>query len=172
VSTLLIPILPFKPAEVKVRSENGPPNSHVGGVDFYWSGIQTHPFLLTQTVTLPFALFLRPAIVSVHVKIRRQELQSVRRTRYLLAAANRCKGKSAVSWTGRLGLKSILFMRHLEQHFYKMGYISDRLSIIDAAKLQASVPEPQQLVSLHFCHLVQLLIIHNCANHIQGQKDQ
>ena len=31
------------------------------------------------------------AIVSVHVKIRRQELQSIRRTRYLLAAANRCK---------------------------------------------------------------------------------
>jgi hypothetical protein len=27
-------------------------------------------FLLTQTVTLPFALFLRPAIFSVHVKIR------------------------------------------------------------------------------------------------------
>lgn len=44
------------------------------------------PFFKTQTVTLPFALFLRPAIVSVHVKIRRQELQSIRRTRYLLEA--------------------------------------------------------------------------------------
>jgi len=78
--------LPLKPAEVKVRSENGPPNSHVGGVDFYWSGFQSHLFLLTQTVTLPFALFFETAIVSVHVKIRRQELQSIRRTRYSLEA--------------------------------------------------------------------------------------
>ena len=41
------------------------------------------PFFSTQTVTLPFALFLGPAIVPVHVKIRRQELQSVKRTRYI-----------------------------------------------------------------------------------------
>ncbi|WDP86960.1 MAG: hypothetical protein HUN05_19030 [Desulfobacter sp.] len=27
------------PAEVKVRSENGPSISHVGGVDFCWSGV-------------------------------------------------------------------------------------------------------------------------------------
>jgi hypothetical protein len=30
--------LPHMPAEVKVRSENGPPIRHVGGVDFCWSG--------------------------------------------------------------------------------------------------------------------------------------
>ena len=34
VSKFLIPILPQMPAEVKVRSENGPPNSHIGGFDF------------------------------------------------------------------------------------------------------------------------------------------
>jgi len=34
VSTSLIPILSQTPAEVKVRSENGPTNSHVGGFDF------------------------------------------------------------------------------------------------------------------------------------------
>jgi hypothetical protein len=36
--TVLIPILPLNPAEVKVKSENGPPNSHIGGIDFCWSG--------------------------------------------------------------------------------------------------------------------------------------
>ncbi len=127
---------------------------------------------LTRTVTLPFALFLGPAIVPVHVKIRRQELQSVRRTRYLLAAANRCKGKSAVSWTGRHGLKSILSMQRLGRHFYKMNHTSDHLSITDAVELQASVLLPQQHVFLHFCHLVQLLIIHICANHTLVQKDR
>ena len=112
----------------------------------------TH-FLLTQTVMLPFALFLRPAIVSVHVKIRRQELQSMRRTRYLLEASNRCKTKSAVSWTGRHGLKIILSMQHFEQYFYKKGYTFDHLSIIDAVKRQASVLKQQLHVSLHFYHL-------------------
>ncbi len=34
VSKFLIPISPQAPAEVKVRSENGPPNSHVGRFDF------------------------------------------------------------------------------------------------------------------------------------------
>ena len=34
VSPFLIPSLPPQPAEVKVSSENGPPNSHVGGIDF------------------------------------------------------------------------------------------------------------------------------------------
>lgn len=42
------------------------------------AGAVIHPFLLlTRTATLPFALFLRLTIVSVHVKIRRQGLQSI-----------------------------------------------------------------------------------------------
>jgi hypothetical protein len=49
------------------------------------------PFFYTQTVMLPFALFLKPAIASVHVKIRRQELHSIKRTRYVLSADNRCR---------------------------------------------------------------------------------
>jgi hypothetical protein len=47
------------------------------GAGFYLTLVKT------QTVTLPFALFGGPAIVPVHVKIRRQDLQSVTRTRYV-----------------------------------------------------------------------------------------
>jgi hypothetical protein len=39
----LIPILPHTPAEVKVSSENGPPNSHVGGIDFLLKRVLKHP---------------------------------------------------------------------------------------------------------------------------------
>ena len=58
-SLLLIPILPHTPAEVKVSSENGPPNCYVGGIDFLLERVlNTLLILLTQTATLPFALFL------------------------------------------------------------------------------------------------------------------
>ncbi|MDD9300870.1 MAG: transposase [Desulfobacter sp.] len=37
--TVSVPGSASAPAEVKVRSENGPSISHVGGVDFCWSGV-------------------------------------------------------------------------------------------------------------------------------------
>ncbi len=42
--------LPLTLAEVKVRSENGPPNCHVGGVDFCRSGFK-NIFIIPPTST-------------------------------------------------------------------------------------------------------------------------
>jgi hypothetical protein len=42
--------LPHTPAEVEVRSENGPPKLHVGGVDFCRSGFENN-FIIPPTST-------------------------------------------------------------------------------------------------------------------------